>query len=323
MTPPAVPLISVVIPTYDRPVLLRQAVDSVLGQTLARERFEIIVVDNSPDQVAAACFAETYRGRPGFHYLLEATPGLSNARNVGARTARAPHVAFIDDDLVTDRDWLAALLDAFAAFPDAGVVGGRVLPRWLSPRPRWLHDKLLGYVSVVDWGGSLRIKRPSEWLGGGNMAVVREDFLALGGFSTGLGRVGSGAILLSNEDGDLVRRMAARGRLAVYAPDAVVEHMIDPPRLTQPWFRSRAAWQAVSDFMSNPGAAPARTADAAARLRLAARVRGGIAPGFFAATDDPAAFFEQVQIAYFQMLALLGGGVEGEPAAGEGRPGQI
>jgi len=310
----AEPLISVVICAYDRHDLLRQTIDSVQDQTLAPDRYEIIVVDNSPDQAAAARFGERYRDRPRLRYLLEATPGASNARNVGAAAGRGRRVAFIDDDIVASPGWLGAMLDAFATFPDAGVVGGCVRARWTSARPGWLHDRLLSYVSVIDWGGALRIAERHEWLGSGNMAVARDDFLAVGGFSVALGRVGSGAMLLSNEDADLTGRIASRRRAVVYAPDAVVEHVIDPARLTQSWFRRRAAWQAVSDFLATPASAAARAADAAARMRLIAQLRRGTIPGFFTDTDDPAGFFEQVQTAYHLTMALLGGGVDVDPA---------
>jgi hypothetical protein len=239
--------------------------------------------------------------------VLEPRPGAANARNVGAALTKSPYVAFADDDVAVDRGWLEALLAAFAAFPRAGVVGGRVLGRWPQPRPAWVYDKLLGYVSLVDWGGAPRVAAPREWLASCNMAVARADFHALGGFSAALGRAGPGTMLLSNEDIDLVRRMIARGRRAVYAPDAVAEHVIDPARLTQRWFRGRAAWQAVSDLLVDPAAASARASDAAARLRLAARLRGEERPGFFPATQDPAEFLRQTRIAYYLTMALLGG----------------
>jgi GT2 family glycosyltransferase len=307
------PLVGVVICTYDRYPLLPQTIERVLDQTLPTDDYEVVVVDNSPDQAAAARFAERYRDEPRLRYVLEARPGAANARNAGAALARSARVAFVDDDVAVSRGWLRALLDAFAAFPDAGVVGGRVLGRWSDPRPNWLHDKLLGYISLVDWGGPLRVAARHEWLASCNMAVARDEFRALGGFSLALGRAGSGAMLLSNEDTDLVRRMVARGRPAVYAPDAVVEHLIDPARLTRSWFRGRGAWQAVSDLLTAPAAIPARAADAAARLRLAAGVRGDAPPGVFTATDDPKEFFEQVQIAYHQMIALLGEGTAAGP----------
>ena len=314
MASEADPLISVVICSYDRHALLRQAIASVLTQTLARERYEIIVVDNSPDQAEAARFAEQYREVPRLRYALEARPGASNARNVGVGMARGRHVAFIDDDVVAGSAWLGAMLDAFAAFPDAGIVGGRVLARWTIPRPRWLHDELLMFLSVIDWGSALHVRKPQEVFASANMAVAREHFLAVGGFSLALGRVGPGAVLLSNEDTQLTEKIVAHGRAAIYAPDAVVEHVIDAGRLTQNWFRRRAAWQAVSDFLATPATATARAADAAALMRLTALMRHGPSPGFFADTSDPAEFLKQVKIAYHLTMALLGGGVDVDSA---------
>jgi glycosyltransferase involved in cell wall biosynthesis len=307
------PLVSVVICTYARHASLRETIASVQNQTLPRERYEIVVVDNSPDQAAAARVAEQYRGEPRLRYLLEPRPGASNARNVGALAALGRHVAFIDDDIVASRGWLRALLDGFAAHPDAGVVGGRVVARWVSPRPDWLHDQLLDYLSLTHWGDATHVTQPHEWLGSGNMAVVRDEFLAAGGFSRALGRRGSGEVMLSNEDTEFVDRLRARGRSAVYCPGAVVEHVIDAGRLNPAWFRRRAAWQAVSDFLAAPGRAAGRATDSAARLRVAALARPEALRGLFNETDDPAKVLEQVQVSYHVTLVLLAGGVTVEP----------
>jgi hypothetical protein len=49
--------------------------------------------------------------------------------------------------------------------------------------------------------------------------------------------------------------MRRAGNRVLYSPHAVVEHIIDPARLTKSWFRRRVAWQAVSDYLMNPAAA--------------------------------------------------------------------
>ena len=72
--------------------------------------------------------------------------------------------------------------------------------------------------------------------------------------------------MLSNEEIELCARIGRTGKIAVYAPDAVVEHVIHTERLTQSWFRRRAAWQAVSDVLARPDEAPALAAEAARRL---------------------------------------------------------
>src|ERR1700722_3088433 len=95
---PHKPVLSAVICTYDRYDLLPEAIESLRRQDIATGAIEIIVVDNSPDQAAAAAFGASYAGVPGLAYLTEATPGLSNARNVAAGAARGGIIAFIDDD---------------------------------------------------------------------------------------------------------------------------------------------------------------------------------------------------------------------------------
>lgn len=304
------PSVSAVVCTYDRYETLAAAIRSIEAQTLARDRFEIVVVDNSPDQARAARMAENYRAEPRLRYVLQPEPGAANARNTGARAARAAIVAFADDDVIVDPGWLQAILDAFAAFPGAGVVGGRVRLRFDGGRPVWLPDALLNYLSKVDLGDSRRIKAPAEWFASANMAMARDAFEAVRGFSLALGRRGAGLSLLSNEDIDIVDRIVALGRPAIYAPDAVVVHPIDPARLSPRWFRRRAAWQAVSDFLSRPEAAAKSSPGAAARLRLLAQSRKSHPPGFFTEPPDATAMLLDTQTAYYAAMALMAGGVE-------------
>src|SRR5262249_15438285 len=181
------------------------------------------------------------------------TPGLSHARNIGTAHARAEVVAFMDDDAIAAPDWAAQILRAFETFAGrAGVVGGRVLPRWIGARPPWLGDNLLSYLSILDWGEQTRPLRPHEWLVGCNIAFDKQVLSSVGGFSRALGRVGAGLALLSSEEVEVAEKIHRAGRVAVYCPDAVVHHVIDPSRLTRTWFRRRSAWQAVSNFIKDP-----------------------------------------------------------------------
>jgi glucosyl-dolichyl phosphate glucuronosyltransferase len=84
--------LSAVICTYDRYELLPEAIESLRRQDSPEGLIEIIIVDNSPDQAGAAEFGRRYAGLPGITYLTEATPGLSNARNIGTAAARSRHI---------------------------------------------------------------------------------------------------------------------------------------------------------------------------------------------------------------------------------------
>ena len=99
------PKVSIVIPTHNRPELLRRALDSVYAQTL--DSFEVIVVDDGNAPRAYDVLGE-YQSRPNFVYLeTEKDRGGSRARNVGIRYAQGEYVAFLDDD----DEWLPRKLE--------------------------------------------------------------------------------------------------------------------------------------------------------------------------------------------------------------------
>lgn len=247
------PKIAAVICTYNRYDLLGAAIDSCVAQSLDPEAFEIIVVDNSPDWDAAAEFGAAYAKVPNLSYVVEKTPGLSNARNVAAEMTEAEIVAYLDDDAIAKPDWLAGLLRAYDTFgPSAAVAGGKISPIWDVPRPAWLHDENLGYVSVVDWGGEARILGSHEWIAGANISFRRSYLLEVGGFDTNLGRKGPETSLLSNEETDVLKKVSELGGLTLYVPEAEIDHLVDRRRLDQEWFRRRTAWQAVSDYLKEP-----------------------------------------------------------------------
>lgn len=256
------PAIAAIICTYNRYDLLPRAIASLSRQLLPADEFETIVVDNSPDHDKSERVAAEFRTIKNLKWIVEKTPGLSNARNVGTRATEAPIIAFMDDDAVASPEWLQALLSAFDRFgAEAQAAGGRVDPLWDAARPEWLHDELLGYVSVVNWGGKARFANPKEWVAGTNIAFRKQALTDAGGFSIHLGRNKSGLSLLSNDEIETIARIRARGGQLLYVPDAVVEHLVPKDRLTQAWFRRRVAWQAVSDYIQDAETLFARAPD--------------------------------------------------------------
>ena len=202
------PRISAVICTYNRYDVLVKALESLKRQTLPRNQYQIIVVDNSPDHRLAEEMKEKYESLPLIKYLVEKTPGLSNARNVASRICGTKYIAYLDDDAIASPGWLDNILKGFDLFGDeAEILGGRVDPLWEIERPSWLDDSLLGYVSVVDWGGELRIAKESEWFAGANISFKTQAILRNDGFDTNLGRKGSGSVLLSNEEISLLNKI--------------------------------------------------------------------------------------------------------------------
>ncbi len=262
-------LISAIICSCNRHTLLDDAVESLLCQSLPDHDFEILVVDNSPrgEEVAKT---SRFRLDDRVRYHVTSVTGLAAARNTGMKAASGSIVAFMDDDAVAARDWLAQLITGFDTFPDAGVIGGKATPLWEETPPSWLmgplagrsdddlpnHQRpMLGNLSVVNWGQDARPIQPGEWLAGVNIAFRANILRKVGGFDEALGRTSASHILLSNEEADAVNRIKAHGFEAVYLPAAVVQHKIAPDRLSQRWFAQRVGWQVISDILGTSSAA--------------------------------------------------------------------
>ena len=112
------PLISVIIPTYNYGRFLPDAVKSVLGQKKDGLAVEIIVVDDgSTDDTADVA----QRLGSSIQYIYQENQGLSAARNAGIRAAHGDYLVFLDaDDLLTSGT-LASHLDNFAVHPELDV----------------------------------------------------------------------------------------------------------------------------------------------------------------------------------------------------------
>lgn len=239
------PRISVVICTHNRADALAAAIDSVLGQALPIDLFEVLVIDNrSRDHTKAVI--EQFGNR--VRSIYEPTLGLSYARNRGWRASRGQYIAFLDDDARAEPQWLGCMLNAFEqGTPTPDCVGGRVMPLWEAPRPPWLSDRLLLSLSVADWTATPHAVTDltQEWLVGSNIAFSRAALERLNGFSTALGRVGSR--LLSGEEIMLQRSLLAEGSTCWYEPRAQVNHSVPASRLTHRWFYQRQFAQGLSD----------------------------------------------------------------------------
>ena len=178
------PAVSVVVPTCGRPELLRRCVAALEAQSLASDAYEIIVVDDT---------------------LMRRGPAAT--RNIGWRRARAPIVAFTDDDTVPQPEWLARGVAAFAQGADA-VTGRIVMPLPPTPTDYERNEQGLERAEFVT----------------ANCFVRRDVLLRLGGFDESFR-------LPWREDSDLHFRLLEAGCRIVRASDAVVVHPVRPA----PW----------------------------------------------------------------------------------------
>lgn len=241
----ATPEFSVVICTRNRARYLKACVASVLAQTLARDRFEILIVDNgSSDETAA--LGRAWQASGDARYIREPVVGLSQARNTGWQSARGRWVGYLDDDGRASPDWLESARAAFCdATPEPAWVGGPIDLDWEGAPPSWLDEELQECLGRLDWGPAARWLEPMERLGGGNSFYPRAVLASLQGFDTRLGRKSD--LLLSGEETQLQRRLEAAGGRLYYHPGVRMLHSVPVERLQPRFFYGRYYWGGITD----------------------------------------------------------------------------
>ncbi len=235
---PHAPQLSVVMCTYNRGELLANAVRGVLAQgKTTTPPFELIVVDNHSTDATREIVQRFAAADGRVRYLYEPRQGLSYARNSGIREARAPLLAFTDDDVRAEPDWVAAIVRAFGEHPEADVVGGRVLPVWPADPPAWLTRDHWAPLALADYGDApvaVTAEHPI-CLVGANLSFRRGVFDAVGVFATDFQRVKDGVGSL--EDHEFLLRLLRTGRTGIYDPRIVIHAEVQPSRLEPAYHR--------------------------------------------------------------------------------------
>jgi glycosyltransferase involved in cell wall biosynthesis len=200
------PLISVIVPHLNQPESLDACLSSLDAQTLGRERFEVIVVDNGSKQLPVAAVER----HAGTSLLQELEPGPGLARNRGVLAASADIFAFIDADCRAHPDWLQNALNRMSEAPKHTILGGDV-QIWRRDSTR--TSAIEAYESVFAYRFKLYIER-HNFSGTGNLVVRREDF----------NRIGPFAGINVAEDIEWGGRALAAGCQFRFVPDVIVYH---------------------------------------------------------------------------------------------------
>lgn len=251
-------LISVIIPVWNSAPLLRRCLEAISAQTLSRNNFEIIVIDNGSTDDSA----EVARSVPGVKVLSEPRPGSYVARNQGVREALGKYIAFTDADCVPASDWLEQALAAARHHPEAGVIAGQIelFEEGESDGPAFSdYERLFSFPQVHAARGNCAT---ANWM---SPYLVFEQ---LGGFDE---RLKSGG------DRQMALRIKAAGMPLIHVPQMVVGHPVRASRSSLIRKRRRLSggrWERTSG--------PARLArvlwvtvyDTGRRLRRAASAPG-------------------------------------------------
>jgi GT2 family glycosyltransferase len=202
---------TIVVPTYDRPQLMRRCLGALAALDYPRAAFEVVVVD---DGSAAPLALDDVAG-VALRVLRTANGGPGAARNAGAAAARGEYLVFTDDDCRPAPSWLARIDAALERAPD-DMIGGRTVNALAANR--WAATS----QAIVDMAYDFYNADAAapRFFASNNMAVPAGRFAALGGFHHDVFRVAS-------EDRELCDRWHHAGYGLTYVPDAVVAHAHD------------------------------------------------------------------------------------------------
>lgn len=192
---------------------------------------EVVVVDNRP--VASPVKAALSEAFPNdsVRYVPEERPGLAFARNAGLEAMTAEIVAFTDDDVTVDREWIASIQSAFDADPHVACVTGLILPLELETEAQVDFERFASLgkgltartFSTADPPADMKLfpYAAGHFGSGANSAFRRRELTSLGGFDPLLG---TGTRTRGGEDLDVLIRMLNAGHGLTYEPGAIVWH---------------------------------------------------------------------------------------------------
>jgi len=182
--------LSVVVCVYNREDLLYDALKSLLNQTLSKEFYEVLIIDNNSKDRSFEIGKEFCEKYDNFKILKEQKQGLSFARNKGLKEATGKYISYIDDDAKADPDWLEKIVSTFEK-EDPGIVavGGEIYPWFEVDPPSWVKE-----LEIRSWGekkGILETFNARYGFSGSNMSFPVDILKKYGGFSSHFGMIGS------------------------------------------------------------------------------------------------------------------------------------
>jgi GT2 family glycosyltransferase/glycosyltransferase involved in cell wall biosynthesis len=215
-----VPEVSVIILNYNGREHLEACLSSLLALDFPQEKLEIILVDNGSTDGSVGWVRQHF---PQVCVIgSETNLGFSKGANLGATRAQGAYLAFLNNDMRVEKNWLSALLEALAEGEDIACVGSTVM-NWEGTAIEFAgrHDDLfnLSYIPSAEPPTpppALRLDEYTPFASAGAMLIRKEVFQRLGGFDSDY--------FMYHEDVDLGWRLWLQGYTCVLSSRSVVYH---------------------------------------------------------------------------------------------------
>lgn len=223
-------IISVVVCTYNRAELLSACLQSLAGQTVDSNLFEVIVVDNNSTDNTLDVTSKFIGGHLNIRIVKELNKGLSHARNRGWEESVCEYIAYIDDDAIAHPDWVFQIKSFIERKPDVAAFGGPYDAFSIVPVPEWFPPD----YGVLNLGEDERpIVIGKEWITGTNMIFKRKLFADYCGFNPGLGM--SGNKVSYGEEANFLIKLNNNNIPVYYVPNIKVSHLVADYKMKLTW----------------------------------------------------------------------------------------
>ena len=220
-----------------RPEYLQRVLEALRAQTLPRDQWELLLIDNASDRVLANEWDLSWHSHA--QHVREDELGLTPARLRGIAEARGDLLVFVDDDNVLDPDYLQTAIDIDRDYSILGAWGGTIKGEFEAEPEPWMRP-LLGFLAIREYASPVWGNNPEDWApqpcGAGlcvRRSVAAEYARQLNARPARrrLDRVGSK--LSSCGDSDLVQTSCSEGKGFGNFPGLRLTHLI-PENRVQP-----------------------------------------------------------------------------------------
>jgi GT2 family glycosyltransferase len=239
--------LTIIIPTKNRARMVQTLLESI-RELVGLDKFQpqIIVADNNSQDETWNLLHSIVKSFPLPLTLLKVQRrGKSAAMNEASLAAHGNVLAFLDDDVVVQPNWLCAVQQFFKEKDYQAAQGVIRIPPARAENLE-IHKLINRYRTIpnIDFGPQIE---HFHSLNGANFAISRQALDSVGPFDERLGPGASG----TSEDVEFARRLRQRGFQIGYMREAIVYHSVDPIRLTEDYFRIHHKQQGHSRVLMN------------------------------------------------------------------------
>ena len=250
------PFFSVVVCTYNRALILKNCLNSLLNQSLAKKRYEILIMDDGSSDETVALLKDYIKKHNNPLIRLYSSPniGLAHSRNKAVKQATGRFIAYIDDDAKADINWLENAYKRLNETKNSPVgLTGPILTYYRDKKPTWFKDK---YEEDTK-GKFSRFLKIGETFSGPNMILKKDIILKNGGFAEDIDMKAD--VLMVGEETKFYEQIWQNnpgGRLLYYAADVKVYHLVHPYKMKVLYRLKRWFASGQSYFLRNQSNSP-------------------------------------------------------------------